>query len=309
MQHIVLIKTSSKDPTPLPVAMKYILSSKFVLPFLVLVVTATMSHGQLVRGAGGQPWLDEDRCQKVKCPLIGCGPDSISVVPDGKCCPVCKPKPPPLVDCSRVRCARPFCMRGYEPVIADGQCCPFCKPTKKKVPDCGLVKCALPVCVEGYEPIVPDGKCCPVCKPIKKTFPDCSLVKCALPVCTEGYEPVVPAGKCCPVCKPKKKFPDCGLVKCAVPVCEQAYVLAMPDGECCHVCTPTLPVLMDMRMDVMPCPEVECTDPCYTYLTDQDNIAPMCAANEQCVTETVYVGGEKEVGCPATGCPTFKECL
>ena len=289
--------------------MKSFLSSKFVLPFLVLAVTATVSHGQMVRGAGGQPWLDENRCQKAMCPLIKCAPGYASVVPEDKCCPVCKPKPP-LLDCSRVRCARPLCKRGYESVIPEGQCCPVCKP-KKKFPDCSLVKCALPDCVEGYEPIVPDGKCCPVCKPINTKGPDCSMVQCALPVCTEGYEPVVPEGKCCPVCKPnKKKGPDCSAVRCALPVCATAYEPTIPDGECCPVCTPKSPVLMDtMMMEVMPCPNVECTDACYTYSTDQDAIVPMCAVDEECVTETVYFGGGDDVACPATSCPTFKECM
>lgn len=299
-----------------------VISSKYVLTFLWLLSSSAV--GQQVRG-GGNPGLGPNRCDKAVCPMIRCAPDFLSTVPEGKCCPECVPSPkPPALDCSKVqcracaadhdpvmvhdtccpdckpkkpdcrlvKCARPACKEGFEPVVPNGQCCPVCKPKK---PDCRLVKCALPVCKDGFEPVVPVGQCCPVCKPKK---PDCSLVRCARPDCKPGFEPVVPEGQCCPVCKPKK--PDCSMVSCAFPVCKPGFEPVVPDGMCCPVCKPK---------GKKPCPMVACADPCSTFSTDQKAFAPVCPANQECVTEMVHQGeDENDADCPSIDCPSFVAC-
>ncbi|PIK34290.1 secreted protein, partial [Apostichopus japonicus] len=67
------------------------------------------------------------------------------------------------IDCRLVRCALPDCPVGYETFIPDGECCPDCRPIGI---DCSLVRCAFPDCLVGYETYTPDGACCPDCRPI-----------------------------------------------------------------------------------------------------------------------------------------------
>ena len=270
--------------------MKYLLLSKYALTFLCLL--STSAAGQLIRG-GGNPWID--RCEHAICPSIKCAPGFISTVPEGKCCPVCVPNPkPPVLDCSKVQCRG--CAADQDPVMVKGKCCPMCKP-KVRFPDCSLVRCPYPMCTEGYEPVNTNSPCCPVCKPKK---PDCRLVRCARVDCKEGFEPIVPDDQCCPVCKPKK--PDCSLVRCALPFCLAGFEQVVPDGMCCPSCQPKNPV----ATKTTPCPMMACTDPCFTFSTEQKAFVSMCAADEECVTEIEYSGDDNDVDCP--GCPHFVAC-
>ena len=110
--------------------------------------------------------------------------------------------------CIDVNCIQVVCEPGQTTIIPDGKCCPMCiTPVAKRAAevaalppiDCALVRCLLPVCEEGETLVTPPGQCCPRCQR------DCSVVSCLKPVCEVGETIEVPDGKCCPVCVPKGK--------------------------------------------------------------------------------------------------------
>ena len=214
-------------------------------------------------------FASKKRCKKGGCPVIRCAPDHISFIPTGKCCPSCKP----TLDCSAVKCAA--CVKDEISIFGDGECCPKCEP--QKLPDCSLVRCAQPVCSEGYEPV--KAGCCETCQ----LKPNCEIVQCITapcpPICTGGIDPM-----------------PCPLIKCAA-----GYEAQVLKGERCPTCQP-----VDVETK-QPCRMVSCLDPCYSLSSKTDANGPICAEDQQCVTEMVYITGNGD-HCPPTGCPHFVEC-
>jgi hypothetical protein len=248
--------------------------SKYILFFLLLLEIASLSHGIKLRGRKGKKTNKKPkRCINDLCPLIKCAPDHISVIPDGQCCPVCKPS----LDCSTVMCAA--CVEGEIPFFADGECCPKCEP--EKLPDCRLVRCAQPLCSEGYEPI--KVGCCETCQ----LKPNCVVVQCIT-------EP------CPPVCTTPEVDPLTEDVPCPQVECKPGYEPRTLEGGSCPTC-----VLSEKEV-LEPCMMVSCMDPCYKF-TENSEFVPVCAPEEECVTEMRYISGNGD-HCPPTGCAEFVGC-
>ena len=215
------------------------------------------------------------RCTKEICPLIKCAKNYISVIPDGQCCPVCKP----TLDCSNVMCAA--CMGGEIPFFADGECCPKCEP--EKLADCSLVRCAQPLCSEGYEPV--KNGCCETCQ----LKPDCVEVQCI-------------TAPCPPICTTKDIQPlTKDIAACPQVECEPGFELHTLKGESCPTCVAT-----DVKI-LEPCMMTSCMDPCYAFSADDSNYVPRCAPEQECVTKMIYISGGGD-NCPSTGCAEFVEC-
>jgi len=54
------------------------------------------------------------------CPAIGCGGNSVPVIPPGQCCPICQST------CPEQPCLMTSCPPGYGLRMVSGQCCPSC---------------------------------------------------------------------------------------------------------------------------------------------------------------------------------------
>ena len=238
----------------------------------ILSCLLLLGNVSVAHGKLGKRFGNKKRCRWVVCPAITCAPDHISFIPSGRCCPVCKP----ALDCSAVLCAA--CADDEVSVIVDGECCPLCEP--QNLTDCSLVRCAQPVCSDGYEP-VKEG-CCETCN-LKS---NCEIVQCI-------------TAPCPPICvdEPKSVEEVCPQLKC-----QSGYEPSTLEGESC----PTCKLVDDQTLP--PCIMAACLDPCFTYSTENDETAPMCDPDQQCVTEIVYTHGGGD-HCPATGCPHFVECI
>ena len=145
---------------------------KFFLFFLLGTATGSDRHlaGKRFR---------RNHCRGIECPVFKCAADSILVVPDGECCPVCQPP----TDCTKVEC--PDCAENEVSFFVDGKCCLECKPKMRL--DCSAVRCAQPECPEGYEPV--KKGCCDTCQ-LKHR---CEIVECF----------TAPCSPICPVEAPK----------------------------------------------------------------------------------------------------------
>jgi hypothetical protein len=246
--------------------------SKYILFFFLLLEIASVSHGLKLRGVKDKILKKQRRCKREICPQIKCAPDHISVIPDGQCCPVCKP----TLDCSAFMCAACAGVALY----SEGQCCPKCE-AETLVNDCSLMLCAQPVCTEGYEPV--KKGCCETCQ-LKS---NCVVVQCIT-------EP------CPPVCTTQEAQPLTEVVACPLLECEPGYEPQTPEGERCPTCVAT-------NMEVLgPCMMASCMDPCNTFSSDTGDFVPVCPEQE-CVTETIYHSGGGD-HCPAWGCPEFRGC-
>ena len=90
-------------------------------------------------------------CTAVRCQAVEC--KSKTVVPKGKCCPVCP------VDCSKTICKDVKCQPQHgDPYVPSGECCKVCPP------DCTGVRCLPVACEEGFEHYKPQGQCCLKCR-------------------------------------------------------------------------------------------------------------------------------------------------
>jgi hypothetical protein len=142
--------------------------------------------GAGVSGNGGSAGM----CAK-ECPLIACGPGSVSVTQPGDCCPTCVPNgqggaggasggSAGAGGCSGVvACPAIACAMGWTSVTNPGDCCPTCVPSGQGGSGgssgsggsggssgcAGATACPAIDCAQGYTLEQTAGECCPTCVP------------------------------------------------------------------------------------------------------------------------------------------------
>ncbi len=137
--------------------------------------SAIGAAGSGVGGNGGSTGT----CDK-ECPLIACGPGSVSVTQPGNCCPTCIPNgqggtggasggSTGVGGCGGVvACPAIACAAGWTSVTEPGDCCPTCVFTGQGGAG-GSAGCASTIacppidCVHGYTLEQEAGECCPSC--------------------------------------------------------------------------------------------------------------------------------------------------
>jgi hypothetical protein len=137
--------------------------------------SAIGAAGSGISGNGGSAGT----CAK-ECPLIACGPGSVSVTQPGDCCPTCIPNGQggaggasggSAGGCSGVTaCPAIACAMGWTSVTKPGDCCPTCVLNGQGGAG-GSGGCASPTacpaidCIQGYTLEQKAGECCPSCVP------------------------------------------------------------------------------------------------------------------------------------------------
>jgi hypothetical protein len=121
------------------------------------------------------------QCAK-ECPLIACGPGSVSTIQAGDCCPTCIPNgqggaggasggSAGAGGCSGVvACPAIACAMGFTSVTKPGDCCPTCVPSGQGGSGgsggcAGATACPAIDCAKGYTLEQTAGECCPTCVP------------------------------------------------------------------------------------------------------------------------------------------------
>ena len=250
--------------------------SKYVLFFLLLVVFASITQGKPVPG-------EEKVTEDAVCPQIKvCARFSHSIH-------FRRPMLSQLQAHAGLQCSSMSWMRrgrdhGHH---CYDECCPSMCDPRRNHPT--AVWCdahrQFGRCKEGYKP-VKEG-CCEIC--ILKA--ECEIVQCVT-------EPCPP-----PFAAPGKQSPTAMRFAAHNQFARRATI------QSSYLANAVVPARMDRRTCCQPLRRMTaCMDPCYSSLSmETDEFVPMCAIDQKCVTETLYISSGAD-HCPPTGCPHFVEC-
>ena len=141
------------------IAIRYLYSNEYLLCYFFPLLYSSLS-GRSLRFTRKVVPID---CSRVGCPDPGCL-SSDQHVPIGQCCAVCTSN---SIDCTGVLCLDPKCMDGKQVFIPEGTCCPRCKPAQiGPVSGCASIICPTVNCPPGKSSFKPPGQCYARCGPI-----------------------------------------------------------------------------------------------------------------------------------------------
>ncbi|XP_053831515.1 extracellular matrix organizing protein FRAS1 [Vidua macroura] len=155
------------------------------------------------------------QCSTASCQPLLCSQEEVMVLPPGKCCPECVPKPCSVsgrtfqhgeqwqknacttcacqrgeVRCLRETCGSVTCEEGQSKVQRPGKCCEECVSSKGSCLDGGTVR---------YHGEMWNSTRCDFCM-CQEGQVTCQGAECAKVECAKGEELIHLEGKCCPEC-------------------------------------------------------------------------------------------------------------
>ncbi|KAM7021681.1 LOW QUALITY PROTEIN: extracellular matrix organizing protein FRAS1 [Passerculus sandwichensis] len=155
------------------------------------------------------------QCSTASCQPLLCSQEEVMVLPPGKCCPECVPKPCSVsgrtfqhgeqwqenacitcvcqrgeVRCLRETCGSVTCEEGQSKVQRPGKCCEECVSSKGSCLDGGTIR---------YHGEMWNSTLCDFCM-CQEGEVTCQGAECAKVECAKGEELIHLEGKCCPEC-------------------------------------------------------------------------------------------------------------